>query len=234
MELFQIKNFIQVAGIIDKKEADLLIGIGVKYLGFPLRLPINKEDLTEKYAAKIIKNIKPPAYGVIISYCSTANEALELCRKLGAGIIQLHGSIDIKELERIKSVNQTIKIIKSLIIKDNDIDKLLNYINITENFIDAFITDSFDPKTGATGATGKIHDWKISRKIVRHSHKPVILAGGLNVNNVYEAILNVKPAGVDVHTGVEDFGGRKDKNLVQTFIREANRAFNFLENIKYY
>lgn len=232
MELFHFKNFVQVAGIIDKKEADLLIDVGVKYLGFPLRLPINKEDLTEKYAAKIIKNIKPPAYGVVISYCSTANEALELCRKLGVEIIQLHGPIDIKELERIKSFNQTIKIIKSLIIKDNDIDKLLNYVNITENFVDAFITDSFDPKTGASGATGKIHDWEISRKIVQHSHRPVILAGGLNVNNVYDAIINVRPAGVDVHTGVENFWGRKDKNLVQTFVREANRAFNFLENIK--
>ncbi len=40
------KEFIQVAGVIDRREADLIINSGVNYLGFPLRLPVNKEDLT--------------------------------------------------------------------------------------------------------------------------------------------------------------------------------------------
>lgn len=56
--MIEIYNrFIQIAGIIDQKEADLLISMGVKYLGFPLRLPVNKEDLTEKDASEIIKNL---------------------------------------------------------------------------------------------------------------------------------------------------------------------------------
>jgi phosphoribosylanthranilate isomerase len=54
-----------------------------------------------------------------------------------------------------------------------------------------FITDTFDPSTGASGATGKTHDWDISKSLVQLSPKPVILAGGLNAENVYEAILHV-------------------------------------------
>ncbi len=70
--------------------------------------------------------------------------------------------------------------------------------------MDAYITDTYDPVTKASGATGKTHNWEISKNLVELSAKPVILAGGLNPENVYDAILKVKPAGVDVHTGIEN------------------------------
>ena len=78
----KLKNIIQVAGIIDQKEADMIISYGVDYLGFPLRLPVNKEDLSENAAAEIIRKIPPPHSGVIISYSKTAEEATKLCKKL--------------------------------------------------------------------------------------------------------------------------------------------------------
>ena len=92
-------------------------------------------------------------------------------------------------------------------------------------YVDAFITDTFDPVTGASGATGKTHDWEISRRIVEHSRHPVILAGGLTPENVGDAIRLVRPAGVDVHTGVEDDQGRKDRRRVEAFVTRARDAF---------
>ena len=70
-----------------------------------------------------------------------------------------------------------------------------------------------------------IHDWAISRRLVELSTRPVILAGGLTAANVGPAIAAVRPAGVDVHTGVEDKNGRKDPHLVTRFVHEARRAF---------
>ncbi len=220
------KEFIQVAGVIDRREADLIINSGVNYLGFPLRLPVNKEDLTEEEAAKIIKNFKNPVYGVVISYSSTAEEVIELCDKLGTKIIQLHGPIENKELISLKSERPDIYVIKSLVISKNNVSDLRKIISETEKFVDAFITDTYDPETGASGATGKTHDWNISRQFVEVSSKPVILAGGLNPQNIYEAIKFVKPAGVDVHTGIEGEDGRKDRKLLTEFIIQAQKAFN--------
>jgi len=91
--------------------------------------------------------------------------------------------------------------------------------------VDAFITDTFDPATGASGATGKTHDWTVSRRLVERSPKPVILAGGLTAGNVRDAIRTVRPAGVDVHTGVEGSDGRKRRDLVHTFVAEARAGF---------
>jgi phosphoribosylanthranilate isomerase len=69
-----------------------------------------------------------------------------------------------------------------------------------------------------------VHDWEVSRSIVRESPRPVILAGGLDPENVYEAVMSVAPAGVDAHSGLEDSRGRKDPEKVREFVREALRA----------
>ena len=93
-------------------------------------------------------------------------------------------------------------------------------------WVDAFITDTFDPRTIACGATGLTHDWTISRVLARHLAKPLVLAGGLNPMNVYGAIREVGPAAVESHTGVEGPGGEKSSELVTRFLGEARRAFN--------
>lgn len=96
--------------------------------------------------------------------------------------------------------------------------------------MDAYITDTFDAETRASGATGKTHDWKVSRQLVQQSPWPVILAGGLSPDNVQEAILEVRPAGVDAHTGLEDGSGRKSEEKVRRFVVEAKEAFRKMRN----
>jgi phosphoribosylanthranilate isomerase len=230
MAKVNFKYIIQAAGIIDQAEADMLISAGVDYLGFPLRLPVNKEDLSEEEAYEIIKQIPLPHRGVVISYSKTAEEAIELCKKLNCNIIQLHGQIEIDQLIKIKSIDPNLIIIKSLVIKGNNENELVKTVKETDSFVDAYITDTYDPVTRASGATGKTHNWDISKNLVELSTKPVILAGGLNPENVYDAILKVKPAGVDVHTGIENVTGRKDNLLLQKFVDESKKAFGELEN----
>ena len=64
-------KLIQIAGVMDQVEAELLQQCGVKYLGFPLHLPVHREDLTEQQAAEIIQRLRPPVLGVLITYLST-------------------------------------------------------------------------------------------------------------------------------------------------------------------
>jgi len=224
-----MERLIQIAGISNQAEADLLIECGFKYLGFPLRLPVNKEDLSEKEAAEIIESLPNEVRGVLITYQNNADEIIEFCNKMHSNIIQLHGSIERSELQKIKDSHPEIKIFKSLVISGENTNKLEQMINELSDFCDAFITDTFDPRTGASGATGKTHDWNISKKFVEVSPIPVILAGGLTPKNVREAIEFVKPFGVDSHTGVEDDNGRKTKDLLKLFYSEAQKGFN---NIK--
>lgn len=220
-----MKNLIQVAGVIDRAEADLLMQAGVHYLGFPLRLPVNKEDLTEEEAVEVIKGIQPPHKAVLITYLDKADEIIAFCEKLNAPVVQLHGSISRDELRTLKSVRPELEVIKSLVVHGDNYHNLEHIIAELSPWIDAYITDTFDPVTGASGATGKVHDWAISRKLIEISPKPIILAGGINHTNVRKAILETAPAGVDVHTGIEGPDGRKDEQKLRLFVEEANKAF---------
>lgn len=220
-----MKNIIQIAGVIDKAEAEMLTAAGVDYLGFPLRLPVNKEDTTEEEAAEIIKSISPPHKAVLITYLNKADEIAGFCSKLNVNIVQLHGVISKRELLKTKSLRPDLIIFKSLVVAENNFEELVMTVSLLSPWVDAFITDTFDPATGAEGATGKTHDWSISRKLVELSPKPVIIAGGLNPSNVKKAIMEIRPAGVDVHTGVEGMDGRKDKELVKRFVEEAGEGF---------
>ena len=225
MKLNFNRGIIQIAGIIDIEEAELLIECGVDMLGFPLRLPVNKEDCSEEDAAAIISKTNTRADSVLITYLNSADSVINLCRKINAKIVQLHGDIAHAELRKIKSDEPNLAVIKSLVIKNDNFDSLEKTVLETSELVDAFITDTFDPSTGASGATGKTHDWRLSRRLVELSPKPVILAGGINPENVFNAVCEVNPAGVDSHTGVENPDGRKSRKLVQKFAAQGKKRF---------
>lgn len=218
-------NLIQIAGIIDEAEAELLRQCGVKYLGFPLRLPVHREDISEDDASRIIRRLEPPVFGVLITYLDDAREIADFCAAMGARIVQLHGDIGVEALGKLKTIAPHLLVIKSLVVGFHSEDTLESMVERFSGSVDAFILDSYDSTTGASGATGKTHDWRISRRLVDMSARPVILAGGLNPLNVRRAILEVRPAGVDCHTGVEDDTGRKCRDKVRQFISEAEAGF---------
>jgi phosphoribosylanthranilate isomerase len=224
-----VKQIIQVAGVRDFAEAEMLVDAGVDWLGFPFVLPVNREDLSRAEAAQIVAKLRvlrASVSCVLITYLDTASKALELARELGADGIQFHGDVRVTELEQLKQSSSATYVIKSLVVRENNLDELKNKLAKYSNFVDAFITDTHDPISGADGATGKTHNWNISGELVRLSPKPLILAGGLNPMNVRGAILKVRPFGVDVHTGVENVHGRKDPELVKAFVENARNAFD--------
>jgi phosphoribosylanthranilate isomerase len=187
---------------------------------------VHREDLSDAVASAIIRGLKPPAQGVLITYLGKAADVVALCESLGTSIVQLHADVDIAELRKLKDRAPRLSIIKSLVVGLRERDALSDLVRRSAEFVDAYITDTFDPQTGATGATGKTHDWSVSRQLVRESPRPVILAGGLNPDNVRDAIRQVRPAGVDAHTGLENATGRKSEEKVKKFMREAMEAFN--------
>jgi phosphoribosylanthranilate isomerase len=219
---------IQVAGVTARDEAMMLAASGITHLGFPFRLDFHQEDLTEIAAAEIIKALTVSVSPVLITYLAKAAEIANLMQLLGCKVVQLHGSISVEEIKKLKILSPQTEIWKSLVIGKYAFSEILETVNNLTPLADAFITDTYDAKTGASGATGKTHDWQLSREIIGHTSKPVIIAGGLNPSNVREAILQTHPAGVDVHTGVEAADGMKDKEKVAAFVMEAKSAFEII------
>ena len=222
------RGLVQIAGVADLEEGRGLLAAGVDWLGWPLRLPVNAEDVAEAEAARLVAALPPADRHVLITYEQTAAGAAAFCDAIGVRRLQLHGDIAAPELRRLRSLRPDLFVIKSLVVRAGNEAELHRLLALAAPWVDAFVTDTFDPATGAEGATGRTHDWRISRRLVEASPLPVILAGGLTADNVAEAIAAVRPAGVDSHTGVEGAGGRKDRALVERFVAAARDAFRAL------
>jgi phosphoribosylanthranilate isomerase len=223
-----LDSIVQIAGVIDRREAEMLVADGVDWLGFPLRLAVHREDLSEAEAARIIHTLRAPAEAVLITYLDRAAEIVALCGDLGVRKVQLHGPVALTELAALRALDPELFVLKSLVIRPTptgEPGELEADLAAYEPWVDAFLTDTYDPVTGAKGATGKTHDWAVSRRLVEISARPVLLAGGLHPDNVAEAIRQVRPAGVDSHTGVEGADGRKDPQKVRAFVERAREAF---------
>ena len=203
----------------------MLSAAGVDLIGLPLRLDVHPQDVAEAEAAEIVAEAGIVERAVVITYECDPREILHLCRAVGVGIIQLHAAVPPRACAELKRLDSGLILIKSLVVRSGNQRELTAAQGAYTPHVDAFLTDTFDPESKASGATGKTHDWAVSAALARNSARPVILAGGLTADNVGEAIRTVRPWGVDAHTGLEDAAGRKDERKVRAFVRAARAAF---------
>lgn len=227
------RGLLQAAGVHDLAEARAVAVAGFQLLGLPLRLPVHTPDLSEKAAAALVASLPASLTPVCITYETEPDALLHLLRTLGTRHVQLHASqgteADVALLRELKRRAPDLCIIKSCIVGLGNEEALVEQVRACADYADAFITDTYDPSSGATGATGLPHDWNVSRRLAALSPRPLILAGGLHPGNVARAVRAVRPAGVDAHTGLEDADGRKDSMKLQEFVREASKAFGEIE-----
>ena len=116
----------------------------------------------------------------------------------------------------------------------------LDIARVLEPVTDIFLTDTWlgeEPVRGHIGITGKTADLEIARELVLQSKTPVILAGGLSPENVYDALMKVLPVGGDscTHTNMVDKEGnpirfKKDFRKVEKFVKEVRRAEERIES----
>jgi len=210
---------VQIAGVSSLDEALAVERAGADALGFTVRLPSGVHDgLTEATARAIIARLPPFVSSVAITYVDNAREAVDLCRYLGATTLQLHGDFPTGELRLIRAALPHLKLIRAVHVTGPE---AVVKARALERHVDALILDTYDPATGRGGATGKTHDWTISRELVAASRVPVILAGGLTPANVADGIRTVSPWGVDVHTGIEEPDGSRNHSKMRDFIARA-------------
>ena len=224
------RQTIQVAGIRSLDEARMLLAAGVDVLGFPLRLDVHTQDMSEGETAEVVQALGTPEKCLVITYEEDPEEVARLCRLCGAGGVQLHGNISVGNVARLVVVAPDLTLVKSLVVGRSSQEELLKRMHAFAPHVHAFITDTFDPATGASGATGRTHDWSVDHSLVKASPRPVILAGGLTPGNVARAVTVVRPAGVDAHTGLEDPWGWKDPDMIRIFVSSARQAFAALSS----
>ncbi|MCL7415145.1 MAG: phosphoribosylanthranilate isomerase [ANME-2 cluster archaeon] len=210
---------VKICGLKDPISVRMAVRYGADAVGFITEVPVNTPRKIDRQTARNLVAATPPLVTtVMVCMPDDKEHALELIEYVRPDAVQVHSSMSIEELQGIKR-SVRLKLITTVhITQDTDVDKTLEYISELENTADAILLDT--KVDGKTGGTGVVHDWTISRAITAGSKLPIILAGGLNPNNVAEAVRTVRPYAVDTASGVET-GRNKDEEKVKAFIEQA-------------
>jgi len=213
--------FLKICGIRTPEEASLALGSGATALGFLAGLTHRAEDAIDPArAAAIIRGLPPEAETVLVTHLLDPEAIVRLAAITGARTVQVHGDLPVEGLRRLRSLLPGRRLIKSVHVTGPE---ALGHALAHAADADALLLDS--RTADRLGGTGRVHDWAISRAIVAAlAPLPVYLAGGLRPGNVEEAIRAVRPAGVDVNSGVEDAAGGKDPVKLREFLGRAAAA----------
>ncbi len=201
---------IKVCGITNVDDARMAVAAGADALGFVMYR--KSPRFVEPAVVKAIVAGLPP---FVLPVGVFVNEESERVRALmdesGLALAQLHGDETASYCQNLGR-----PALKALRLKDRGgflaLAEFQGRANVRGVLIDAFSNQAY-------GGTGQTVDWGLAQEVAQSM--PVVLAGGLTPVNVAEAIIRVRPYGVDVSSGVELSPGKKDHNKVKAFIEAA-------------
>lgn len=216
---------VKICGIKNETELETAVNAGADAVGFLVgqRFPSRDFILPEK-AARLTALLPPFVTPVLVTHLAEPQEILGIVEKTGILTLQLHGGCTPEQIAVLrKTFGNAAKLITVL-----HVGQVPDEVNPApagfEVCSDAFLADSFDPVTGKVGGTGKIHNWQTTARIVKTVRRPVILAGGLNPDNVAEAVRTVRPYAVDANSALRPLG-ELDPKIASAFVQNALRAF---------
>ncbi len=195
---------VKICGITNREDACCAVEQGADALGFNFYPPSPRYVLPEE-AGEIVRRL-PPFVTPVGVFVNEAREQIEaIVASAGLRAVQLHGDEPPEAC-----LGHSVPVIRVARVGEGfDPEDLKVYP------VDTFLLDT--AKVGLYGGTGETFDWALAREVA--ACRRIVLSGGINPDNVAEAIRTVRPYAVDVSSGVEAELGRKDPHKLAAFFR---------------
>jgi phosphoribosylanthranilate isomerase len=220
--------FIKICANTNLEDALLAAELGVDAVGFVFAP--SKRRVTPEQVAEITRELPKMISKVGVFTSTDAEEILAAGRVAGLTAVQLHSTFDPKLVDAIDAgsgsvlhVVQVIDVPVGMEVEElrASLTAVLRHPYVVVALLDA-------SHGGVSGGTGKSFDWERTAAVVREVQAAiggrVIVAGGLDAENVGEAIAAFAPWGVDVASGVESAPGKKDAERLRAFVAAARAA----------
>jgi phosphoribosylanthranilate isomerase len=205
---------IKICGLTSKDAVSATVAAKADYAGFVF-YPPSPRHITLSNAAELKALL--PASIQSVSVLVDPDDILlhDVASLLKPAAVQLHGKETPERVRDIKTKFSDIKIIKALSVQTgDDIARAHAY-----EAADMLLFDARPPKDGLPGGNGLTFDWTLLKH--RDFGKPWFLSGGLNADNVADAIRQSGAKMIDVSSGIESAPGVKDSELIHSFVKAA-------------
>lgn len=212
---------VKICCISSIEEAKTAINFGASALGLVGKMPSGPGIISDDLILQIAQYVPPPIATFLLTSETSPDEIIAHHKRTQTNTIQIVDRIPIDAYHYIRNKLPIIKIVQVIHVLD---EKSIEEAVEISNFVDALLLDSGNPNKNVKelGGTGRIHNWKLSKKIVEQSKVPVFLAGGINSQNVKQAINEVNPFGIDICSGVRT-NGKLDKYKLEELFLILNR-----------
>lgn len=205
---------VKICGLMDFEGVNAAVGGGARYLGFVFCLP-SRRWVAPSEAAALLYHV-PPSFLSVGLFVNPSDDALlKVLEDVPLNVIQLHGS---ETPQRVADVGRLTKlpVMKAIgMTCPEDLDRARSF----EPMADYLLFDAQAPAEGPSGGNGKPFDWALIEK--QKFSKPWMLAGGLDIDNIEEAVVKTGAKILDVSSGVEDETGRKSPEKIKAFLEKA-------------
>jgi len=199
------KPKVKICCISSIDEARIAIEHGAAALGL-VGQGIIGDDLIEQIA----KSVPPPIATFLLTSETSPQDIVKHYKRVNTSTIQLVDALEKREYEAIRQELPHVKLVQVIhVIDENSVKEAIQI----SAFVDAILLDSGNPNLSIKelGGTGRTHNWELSTKIRKAISIPLFLAGGLNKDNVKQAIEMVQPFGIDLCSSVRT-DGKLDPN----------------------
>ena len=199
---------VKICGITNPHDATAAVAAGASAIGIVF-WPSSPRAVDAARAREIIAAIPAPV-SVVGVFVNQVDEASRLAAELGLSAVQFHGDETAEDCRRAGA-----RVIRSVSVRDGS--AVETALALPESV--TILLDAHDPVK--RGGTGCVVDWSVAREIARRRF--TILSGGLNPDNVTDAVAAVNPWAIDVSSGVEQSPGRKDPAKVLALFAALDR-----------
>ena len=212
---------VKICGITDAPGRDAAIEGGARWLGFVF-VPASARVLTPDVAAPLVAGTAGRAIPVGLFADAGDAEIQAVLDQVPLAMLQAHGSETPARIAALRA-RFGLPVIKAIGIEQaEDLGNAVHGPQAFATAADALLLDAKPPKDGRggpTGGHGRAFDWRVLAGW--HSPLPWLLAGGLNVDNLAQAVAATGAAAVDISSGVERQRGRKDPAMIRAFLAHA-------------
>jgi phosphoribosylanthranilate isomerase len=212
---------VKICCIGSLEEAWMAIEHGADALGLVSEMPSGPGVISEDLIGLIAARVPPAVSSFLLTCKQDTRSIIAQQRRAGACAIQICDRLESGCYEDLRRALPGIALVQ--VIHVNGAEAVGEAIEIAPH-VSGILLDSGNQGLSVKelGGTGRTHDWSLSRRIREAVEVPVFLAGGLNVNNVAEAIRQVGPFGVDVCSGVRT-NGKLDQVKLSNFFEMIAR-----------
>ena len=209
---------VKICGLSTRETLDVALEAGADMVGFVF-FPASPRHLRLEAARELGKQAKGRALKVALTVDADDATLANIVEALQPDILQLHGRETVARLRDIKQ-NFGLPVMKAIAVEStSDLAPLPGYAAVA----DRILFDARAPREATRpGGLGAVFDWHVLEKL--DLRLPFMVSGGLNAENVAEAVRVTRAGGVDVSSGVERAAGIKDPEMIRAFIRAARMA----------